>query len=102
MSVVSASRKSGIAALSGVLPKGAVLTRQEDLARYSRDWSGDHYGLPLAVARPSSVDEVSALLRHCRDAHIPVVPQGGLTGLVGAAVAAPGGGEVVILSLIHI
>ena len=96
MRLGSASGKSEVAVLSGVLPEGAVLTRQEDLERYSRDWSGDHYGLPLAVARPSSVDEVAALLRHCRDARIPVVPQGGLTGLVGAAVAAPGGGEVVI------
>ena len=38
---------SQIAALAGVLPNGGLLTEAEDLARYSRDWSGDHYGRPL-------------------------------------------------------
>lgn len=42
-----------LAALAGVLPEGAPLTREDDLERYSRDWTGDHYGRPLAVARPS-------------------------------------------------
>ena len=50
-----------LAALAGVLPQGALLTAEADLARYSRDWSGDHFGRPLAVARPGSVDEVAAL-----------------------------------------
>ena len=35
-------------------------------------------------------------MRLCSERRLPVVPQGGLTGLVGAAVAAPGGGELVI------
>ncbi|WP_413468630.1 FAD-binding oxidoreductase [Mesorhizobium muleiense] len=95
MNVVPPTSASLIAALAGVLPNGGVLTEDEDLARYSRDWSGDHVGRPLAVARPSSVEEMSALMRHCHAQRIPVVPQGGLTGLVGAAVAADFG-EVVI------
>lgn len=76
--------------LADVLPDGGLLTSDEDLARYSRDWSGDHYGKPLAVARPRTVEEVSALMAICHRERIPVVPQGGLTGLVGAAVAADG------------
>ena len=36
------------------------------------------------------------MMRLCSERRIPVVPQGGLTGLVGAAVAAPGGEELVI------
>ncbi|EHH09699.1 oxidoreductase [Mesorhizobium amorphae] len=84
-----------IATLAGTLPDGGLLTADEDLARYSRDWSGDHFGRPLAVARPASVEEMSALMRRCNEERIPVVPQGGLTGLVGAAVAADSG-EVVI------
>ena len=35
-------------------------------------------------------------MRRCWEMSVPVVPQGGLTGLVGAAVAAPRGGEFVI------
>ena len=52
-----------LAALAGVLPEGTLLTTEADLARYSRDWSGDHFGRPLAVARPASVEDVSALMR---------------------------------------
>ncbi|UVK54414.1 FAD-binding oxidoreductase [Mesorhizobium sp. AR02] len=95
MNAVPPTSASLIAALAGVLPNGGLLTEDADLARYSRDWSGDHYGRPLAVARPASVEEMSALMRHCHAERIPVVPQGGLTGLVGAAVAADGG-EIVI------
>src|SRR3569832_1167712 len=40
---------------------------------------------------------MSALMRHCHAERIPVVPQGGLTGLVGAAVAADGNEVVVSL-----
>ena len=39
------------------------------------------------MARPSSTQQVSAILRQCSLDGIRVVPQGGLTGLVGAAVA---------------
>ena len=95
MNAVPPTSASQIAALAGLLPNGGLLTEEADLARYSRDWSGDHYGRPLAVARPSLVEEVSAVMRFCHAERIPVVPQGGLTGLVGAAVAADGG-EIVI------
>jgi len=41
---------------------------------------------PLAVARPGSTEEVSAILRLARAEHIPVVARGSGTGLSGAAV----------------
>ncbi|RVC62494.1 FAD-binding oxidoreductase, partial [Mesorhizobium sp. M2A.F.Ca.ET.046.02.1.1] len=97
MNAVPPNSASLIAALTGVLSDGGLLTEAEDLVRYSRDWSGDHFGRPLAVARPSSVEEMSALMRRCHAERIPVVPQGGLTGLVGAAVAADGNEVVVSL-----
>jgi FAD/FMN-containing dehydrogenase len=96
MNMRSPSRTEAITALDAVLPNGGLMTADEDLARFSRDWSGDHCGQPLAVARPSSAEETATVMRLCSERRIPVVPQGGLTGLVGAAVAAPGGGELVI------
>jgi FAD/FMN-containing dehydrogenase len=87
---------SALDALAGVLSPDELVTGAEDMARYSRDWSGDHYGRPLAVARPRTTADVAAVLRHCWEAGIRVVPQGGLTGLVGAAVADPSGHEVVV------
>ncbi|TGU42382.1 FAD-binding oxidoreductase, partial [bacterium M00.F.Ca.ET.152.01.1.1] len=56
MNAVPPNSASLIAALAGVLSDGGLLTEPEDMARYSRDWSGDHFGRPLAVARPSSVE----------------------------------------------
>ena len=58
--------------------------------KYWPDWSGTPPVQPLALVRPRSTDEVSALLRVCHAHQVPVVPQGGLTGLAGAAVPSPG------------
>jgi len=62
--------------------------------RYLRDWSPIEPGAPLAVVRPATTAEVAAVLKLCHAARRPVVPQGGRTGLAGAAV--PGAGEVVL------
>ncbi len=78
------------------LPPDLFITSPEALEPYARDWTGDHYGLPLAVVRPRSVEDLSTVMRRCHELRLPVVPQGGLTGLVGAAVAAPGAREVVV------
>ncbi len=43
----------------------------------------------MAVVRPASTQEVSTLLRLCNEAGQPVVPQGGLTGLVRGTIPAP-------------
>ncbi len=51
--------------------------------------------LPLAVVRPGSTAEVSAVLRIAQQARVPVVARGSGTGLSGAAVAGP---EAVLVS----
>jgi FAD/FMN-containing dehydrogenase len=50
----------------------------------------------LALVRPRSTAEVSELLRLCHAAGVPVVPQGGMTGLAGGAQPIP---NCVLLSL---
>jgi FAD/FMN-containing dehydrogenase len=64
------------------------------VAGYDRDWTGRWRGDPLAVVRPGSTDEVAAVVAACSGAGVPLVPQGGNTGLVGAA--SPSDGEVVL------
>ena len=56
------------------------------------------HGRALAVARPADAEEVAAVLRLCRAAGVPVVPQGGNTGLMGGATP-DAGGQAVLLSL---
>jgi len=89
-------QERAIAALAAAMPADTLLTDEDAMERYSRDWSGDHYGRPLAVARPRSTDELGQLMKYCHEQQIHVVPQGGLTGLVGGAVPSYPGGEVVV------
>ncbi|GLS21888.1 oxidoreductase [Labrys miyagiensis] len=96
MNALPPSQQKALAALFAAMPADLLLSDGEALERYSRDWSGDHYGRPLAVARPRSKEELSLLMGCCYEQQIHVVPQGGLTGLVGAAVASYPGGEVVV------
>lgn len=65
-----------------------------DTARYARDWPGKHVGATPLVVRPRSTEEVSAVLAACAELGVPLVPQGGNTGMVGGGV--PRDGEVVV------
>ena len=64
--------------------------------RYWTDWSGTPPERPLALVRPRTTEDVSRLLQLCTQHRVPVVPQGGLTGLAGAAVPT---GEMVAVSM---
>lgn len=52
---------------------------------YLTDWTSRKPVVPLAVVRPGSTEEVSKALAICNEHGVPVVPQGGRTGLVGGA-----------------
>lgn len=69
-----------------------------DSAAWRRDWLNKFGELPLGVARPMSIAEVSAVLKLCAAAEVPVVPQGGNTSLAGAAVLSNKGGVILSLS----
>ncbi|MEE9476976.1 MAG: FAD-binding oxidoreductase, partial [Roseateles sp.] len=67
-----------------------------DLSAFERDWRGRYPGRALAVARPASTDEVAAVMRLCHAHRVPVVPQGGNTGLVGASTPDDSGRQLVL------
>lgn len=77
------------AAFRQIVGDSQVLDTPELMEPYCIDWSRRFSGPALAVARPGSVDEVSAVMRACAAAGVPVLPQGGNTGLVGGSVPAP-------------
>lgn len=81
--------------LRDLLGDNAVLDAAQTASRTAGIWRSDALQA-AALARPASTGEVSRLLRYCHDQGISVVPQGGLTGLVHGADAAP---DQVILSL---
>jgi FAD/FMN-containing dehydrogenase/quercetin dioxygenase-like cupin family protein len=79
--------------LAGIVGEPHVLTG-DATAGYAVDWTGRFAGHTPAVVRPRDTAEVAAVLALCTDAGLPVVPQGGNTGLVGGGV--PLHGEVVL------
>ena len=54
-------------------------------ARYRADWSGAVPVEPIALLLPASTEQVATALRICHAQRVPVVPQGGMTGLAGGA-----------------
>jgi FAD/FMN-containing dehydrogenase len=79
--------------LAAVVGEAHVLTG-DGAAGYAVDWTGGFRGHTPAVVRPRDTADVAAVLAVCNEAGIPVVPQGGNTGLVGGGV--PLHGEVVL------
>lgn len=77
-------------------PKGWI--GPEDCQPWQRDWLDQYGEVPLGVARPKSTAEVSDVLRLCYAEGVPVVPQGGNTGLVGGGVLGEPGGVILSLS----
>lgn len=73
-----------------------VLTDPADTAPYLTDWRRRFTGRALAVLRPGSAEEVAALVRLCNRHRVPLVPQGGNTGLVLGSVPDASGAAVVL------
>lgn len=79
------------AALQALTSSERVFSGSEISEDYSHDELGGVSCLPEALVKPLSTEEVSAVMRYANDHHIPVVPRGSGTGLVGGAVAVEGG-----------
>lgn len=81
--------------LIGILGEGGVASSPADRERYER---GYRYGSghALAVARPATVVELTAVVRYCFAREIRIVPQGANTGLVGASTPDESGEELVV------
>jgi D-2-hydroxyglutarate dehydrogenase len=56
------------------------------LASANEDWMKKYRGRSTVLLLPSTTAEVSAVLKHCNERRLAVVPQGGNTGLVGGGV----------------
>jgi len=86
----SAAALAALQALREQLGASAVLIGDDVPDRNCNDWSTQPPNRPLAVVRPVDAAGVSAALKACRAVGLPVVPQGGLTGLCGGARPEPG------------
>ena len=83
--------------LARIAGPGAVVA-EDARAPYLEDPRDLLKGRAAIVLRPGDTDTVAAIVRHCADRRIGIVPHGGGTGLVGAQVS-PDGALPVVLSL---
>ena len=77
---------------------GRLLTDPADMAPFLTDWRGLWTGCARAVVQPDSTADVAALVRWCAERRVPIVPQGGNTGMSGGATP-DGSGDAIVLSL---
>ena len=87
-----AARARFVAAIHAALPDLRLLEEAVDRESYRNDETAYlKAGLPLAVALPTTTDEVAALVRLAAEHRIPIVPRGAGSGLSGGAAGIEGG-----------
>src|SRR3954447_3178403 len=82
---VIARRDEIAAALRQIVPGEGVIVSEPERRAYESDGLTAYRQPPLGVVLPSSVAQVSAVLRYCRDEGVKVVPRGAGTSLSGGA-----------------
>lgn len=85
-----------LAALADICGSDSVITEDSGKAPYLTDWRGSYTGKAFAVVLPNSTEEVSRLLAIANEHGLPVVPQGGNTGLCGGATPDDSGNSLLL------
>lgn len=85
-----------VAGLVAILGEKGVISAEDERRAYETDALTAYRAVPLAVALPSSTEEVSATLRYLGEKGVKVVPRGAGTSLSGGALPSP---DCVVLGL---
>jgi FAD/FMN-containing dehydrogenase len=83
--------------LKALIGESAVIDDPSQMSAYLSEPRKRFHVPAAAVVRPGSVEQVQAVARWANENRVPLIPQGGNTGLVGAQV--PLKGDEVIVSL---
>ncbi len=75
--------------LRAIVGDKGLIVDEQGKQPFVTDWRGLLVGQAAVVVRPANTEEVSKVVRLCYDNGIAVVPQGGNTGLMGAATPWP-------------
>ncbi len=84
------------AQLAAIVGARGLVTAAAEMAPYLADWRDLYKGNAIAVVRPASTAEVAAVVRLCAETRTPIVPQGGNTGMCGAATPDATGNAIVV------
>src|SRR3954463_8079888 len=82
---VIARRDEIAAALRRIVPGEGVIVAEPERRVYESDGLTAYRQLPLVVVLPSTVEQVAAVLRYCKEVGLKVVPRGAGTSLSGGA-----------------
>ena len=85
--------------LIGLVGRDAVIADESEMAFATEDWRGRYGGSALCVVRPADAGQVAVIVSACARHGVPVLAQGGNTGLVGGSVPAAEGPAPVIVAL---
>jgi FAD/FMN-containing dehydrogenase len=75
-----------------------VITDAKDIEPWVTDWRGRVHGAAPAMLAPASTDEVVEIVRLAAEHRVPLVPQGGNTGMAAGATP-PADGSALLLSM---
>jgi len=67
-----------------------------DIEPYLLEWRGLYRGKTALVVRPANTEQVAEVVKLCAEAGLPIVPQGGNTGLCGGGVPNEDGRNIVL------
>ncbi|MBL8396661.1 MAG: FAD-binding oxidoreductase [Candidatus Accumulibacter sp.] len=84
--------------LRDIVGRDHLLTDDQAMQGLLSDWRNRYHGQARCVVSPADTAAVAAVVRACAAHHAPIVPQGGNTGLCGAATPSIIG-DAVLLSL---
>src|SRR5436305_6798742 len=76
----------------------AIITDRAEIEPWLTDWRGRVHGAAPAILAPASTEEVADIVKLAAKHRVPLVPQGGNTGMAAGATP-PADGSAVILSL---
>ena len=85
-----------IETLADIVGAQNVITDAQTMHPYLGDWRGRYRGAARCVVRPGTTAEVSAIVRACAAAGVPMLPQGGNTSHCGASIPDKSGKTVLI------
>ncbi|KAF3998219.1 FAD-binding oxidoreductase [Glaciimonas immobilis] len=85
-----------ISACIAAIGNDYVLTAEPEKASFLTDQRRRFTGQAIAVVKPGSTAEVAAIVRLCNQFNVPIVPQGGNTGLVLGSVPDRSGNAIVL------
>ena len=85
-----------LAAIKDLLGVGGFIDDPAAMMPYLTSMRNRHVARSPLIALPSSTEQVAAIVKICRAHHLPIVPQGGNTGLVDGGIPSPRGDEVVV------